>query len=47
MGVMVWRVFIYRGNGDLVMVDNTINATRYTEVLEESILPFMESEHTR
>lgn len=44
-GLMVWGCFSYRGKGKLVFVDNKIDSVRYTEVLQESFLPFIEDKH--
>ena len=41
-GLMVWGCFSYRGKGKLVVVENNMDAKRYTDVLEESLLPFLE-----
>lgn len=38
---MVWSCFPWFGKGDLVSTDTTMNAVRYTEVLEEALLLMM------
>jgi len=43
--VMVWGAFSSRGKSPLIFVTNTINATRYIEVLEDGLLPFMDETH--
>lgn len=40
IGVMVWGCFINNRLGPLVLVEGTLNADRYIELLEEHLLPF-------
>lgn len=44
-GCMVWGCFSAKGIGKLVFVDNKIDSVRYTEVLQEGLLPFIEEKH--
>ena len=39
--VMVWGCFDYNGCGPLVPVIGTMNATKYRDVLESNLLPFV------
>ena len=45
-GVMLWGAVSEERKSSLVFIDERINAKRYPEVLEESLVPFI-NEHTR
>jgi len=41
-GVMVWGYFIKNRVGPLVIIEGTVNAKKYIELLEENLLPFLD-----
>ena len=38
---MIWEAFSIKGKASLVKMEGKLNAQKYTEVLEKSILPFL------
>ena len=44
-GVMVWAAISSRGKTQLVFIENNMNAVKYTELLSNYLVPFIESKH--
>lgn len=45
--VIVWGCFSYFGIGQINFIDGTVNAEKYKKILEESLIPSMNSHLTR
>lgn len=43
---MVWSCFRFKRKSKFVFVDNKVASQRYTDVFEETLLPFIEKVHT-
>lgn len=45
--IMVWGCFSYDGIGQLHFIEGTVNAKKYQEILEASLVPFLEDHFSR
>ena len=45
-GVMIWACFSYEGKSQLYFVEGNLDSSKYCTILEQTMLPFLENNHT-